>query len=111
MSVLGSKPRCDPVLVLEIISDIIDALRSKSEVEVYRYFGILKRYLKGKKCPKEIIERSIRLLESIRGELKHNKLFILSDILDYLRGISREAKSVRKKAVKRKKRTKKAHKR
>ncbi|MEX0568090.1 MAG: hypothetical protein Q6363_002895 [Candidatus Njordarchaeota archaeon] len=102
------RSKCDPTLVLEIISDIIGALRAESEVEVYRYFEILRRYLKGKKCSKETLERALRLLESVRDELSHGFLLILNDIIEDLkqRLPKKKTKSARKKSTKTRRRRK-----
>lgn len=105
MSILRSK--CDPTLVLELISDIIGALRAESEVEVYRYFEILRRYLKGKKCSKETLERALRLLESVRDELSHGFLLILNDIIEDLKQrLPKKTKSTRKRSTKTRRRRK-----
>jgi len=87
---------CDQNLIFELVSDLSEALKNKSEIEIYRYLNVLTNYLKGKTCPKETIERAIKILESLHPDLSEDRRIILKEVIEAIN-----------KAVKSKKKTKK----
>ena len=87
---------CDPNLVFELISDISDALKEKPEMEVYRYLNILTSYLKGKKCPKEVLDRAIRILESHYPNLSEGRRLLLKEVIDKIRKAGKSRRRTKK---------------
>ena len=100
--------QCDPQLIFELISAIIDAARSGSEVEIYRQYNILRNYLKGKKCPKEYLNNAVRILESVLPEVSESRRLILSEVIE---GIKKIRPSSRRKKKTTSRRTRKSRKR
>ena len=97
---------CDPRLTLELISDIVRALRFGSDVEIYRFFNVLRNYLKNKKCPKETIERALSILNSVYPELSESRKLLLKEITSFIKKLSKAGKKKKKPRRKSRKRRK-----
>lgn len=93
---------CDEGIIAEIISDFSIAINEEDSFRAYRLIKLMDDYLKGKKCDKVIIERALRILNSL--ELQANDK--LKKIIDEMRKVLLKPRRSRKKKTEKKTKSK-----
>jgi len=96
---------CDEKVVLEIVGDIISALRDNDAVNAYRYYNVLEGYIRRNRCKSEVVDTAIKLLKSADHNLNGSMRIVLREIIGLLSKLKRAPKS-RKKETKQKTRRK-----
>jgi len=100
-----SKMVCDEKIVIEIIGDIISALRDDDVMSAYKYYNVLEGYIKRNRCGTKIIEDAIKLLKSADHGLGESMRLVLKEILEMVSKLKRAPKT-KKKETKQKSRRK-----